>query len=599
MSSERREIGRVRTAACVQVLLALAVVLIGVEPAAAAADAGKRAQGLSEMDRACLKCHGPEGSASKPASGAASTRAVDGEAFARSLHGPIGCEGCHEEVALPAHPGNVKRPESARQYAIAQSQSCRACHARVSKTYERSVHAALLRKGNVAAPVCGDCHSPHEVTPASVQDGPKNACLACHDDTVEQHGKWLPNAASHVRAVACSACHAPASLRRVDLRMQKVGQPSGDLDAAALFEARARAADADADGLDAKELRALLADLESRGLKVALKGRIELRSGLEAHEATAKAQAIRDCARCHDENAVPFQSVVVSILDADQQARSLRRPQGSPELGDHLGSAARLLRDRRHALQVARLRARDRPCDRHRRAGPAPGPAAPLRPPGESRWRKAMTRVYVHPLPVRLWHWVNAAGFLVLIVTGLEIRYGALAANSLKTAVDIHNAAGFVLIANYFLWLGYYIFSDRITVYHPDLSPASHFRNVFRQLAYYGYGIFKGHPNPHHVSAYRKFNALQAMSYQIIMMVVVPLQFYTGVVLWDLQRFAGTVDLLGGARVVNTIHVLLFIVLVIFVLVHVYLTTLGRTASEHVKAMVTGYEETEEEPGAS
>ncbi|HQZ44975.1 MAG TPA: cytochrome b/b6 domain-containing protein [Usitatibacteraceae bacterium] len=209
-----------------------------------------------------------------------------------------------------------------------------------------------------------------------------------------------------------------------------------------------------------------------------------------------------------------------------------------------------------------------------------------------------MTRVYVHPLPVRLWHWVNALGFIVLIATGLVIRYGAHATMSLKTAVDLHNAVGFVLIANYFLWLGFYLFSDRITVYHPELNPGTHFRNVMRQLAYYGYGIFKGHPNPHHVSAYRKFNALQAMSYQIIMMVVVPLQFYTGVVLWDLQRFAGTVELLGGPRVVSTIHVLLFIVLLVFVLVHVYLTTLGRTASEHVKSMITGYENVDDAPGA-
>jgi hypothetical protein len=34
----------------------------------------------------------------------------------------------------------------------------------------------------------------------------------------------------------------------------------------------------------------------------------------------------------------------------------------------------------------------------------------------------------------------------------------------------------------------------------------------------------------------------------------------------------------------------------IFILVHVYLTTLGRTASEHVKAMFTGYEEVEDAP---
>ena len=207
-----------------------------------------------------------------------------------------------------------------------------------------------------------------------------------------------------------------------------------------------------------------------------------------------------------------------------------------------------------------------------------------------------MTRIYVHPLPVRLWHWTNALGFLVLIATGLQIRYGAPAVMSFKMAVDVHNAVGFVLIANYFLWLGFYLVSDKITVYHPEFSPATHFRNVMRQLGYYGYGIFRGRPNPHHVSAYRKFNALQSMSYQVVMMVLVPLQFYTGLVLWDLQRFAGTVELLGGARVVDTIHVVLFIAFVVFILVHIYLTTLGRTASQHVKAMITGYEDVDDAP---
>jgi cytochrome c553 len=297
------------------VVVAIALALLGVAPVAGAADAA--APELSEASRTCIMCHGPEGMATKPASGAAATRPVDGTAFARSLHGPLGCEGCHAEVALPAHPGNVKRPESARSYALAQSQTCRACHARVFQAQERSVHAVRLREGNTASPVCGDCHSPHEVTPASVQDGPKNACAACHYDAAQLHAKWLSNAASHVRAVACSACHAPASLRRLDLRLHDGAQPVRGRDAAALFEQRARAIDANSDGLDAIELRALLADLEQRGLKVTLKGRIELRSGIEAHELPGKATAIRDCVKCHDENAAPFQSVVISILDAD------------------------------------------------------------------------------------------------------------------------------------------------------------------------------------------------------------------------------------------------------------------------------------------
>src|ERR1035441_9971659 len=60
------------------------------------------------------------------------------------------------------------------------------------------------------------------------------------------------------------------------------------------------------------------------------------------------------------------------------------------------------------------------------------------------------------------------------------------------------------------------ILSDRIRVYHPELNPMKFFRGSMRQAIYYGYGIFKGAPNPFHVSLYRKFNPLQAMTYQII-----------------------------------------------------------------------------------
>lgn len=208
-----------------------------------------------------------------------------------------------------------------------------------------------------------------------------------------------------------------------------------------------------------------------------------------------------------------------------------------------------------------------------------------------------MKRIYIHPLPVRIWHWINAIGFVALIVTGLQIRYvGELGLMSFRTAVSVHNAVGFVLIANYFLWLLYYLFSNKIVVYHPELNPSKYFRSAYRQLMYYGYGIFKGAPNPHHASAYRKFNALQSVSYQIIMMVLVPLQFYTGLLLWDLERFSGTVSLLGGVRVVDTVHVALFIVFTGFIFVHMYLASLSSTPGAHYKAMLTGYEEVEETP---
>jgi thiosulfate reductase cytochrome b subunit len=147
--------------------------------------------------------------------------------------------------------------------------------------------------------------------------------------------------------------------------------------------------------------------------------------------------------------------------------------------------------------------------------------------------------------------------------------------------------------------LGFYLFTDKIKVYHPELSPTKHFKQTFRQMQFYGYGIFRGDPNPHQVSAYRKFNPLQSVMYQIVMMLVVPVQFYTGVLMWDVARFSSQVQMLGGLRVVDTLHVLTFIFFCGFIIVHVYLCTLGHTPLAHFKAMFTGYEDVEEESGVA
>ena len=146
----------------------VAAAMLGAGLAASVANA---AEGLSDGDKVCLGCHGTEGLTSKLADGDTLSLVVDGAAFARSIHQPIGCVGCHAQIKVPDHPGNVKPAASARHYAQAQAEACRACHGRVFKTYEASAHAIRLREGNTAAPVCGDCHRPHQVAPASVQDG--------------------------------------------------------------------------------------------------------------------------------------------------------------------------------------------------------------------------------------------------------------------------------------------------------------------------------------------------------------------------------------------------------------------------------------------
>lgn len=208
-----------------------------------------------------------------------------------------------------------------------------------------------------------------------------------------------------------------------------------------------------------------------------------------------------------------------------------------------------------------------------------------------------MKKLYIHPLPVRIWHWLNALGFLLLIATGVQIRYLDLfQVLSFRTAVVAHNYIGFALIANYFLWLGFYVFTDKITVYLPEMNAKKYFEDSWRQLKFYGYGIFLGEENPHHPTIYHKFNPLQIMMYQIIMLLFVPILFASGLLLWDVQQFSSIVNMVGGVRVVATVHVLMFIVFVGFLLMHLYLITLGHSRFAHIKAMLTGFEEIHDKP---
>jgi thiosulfate reductase cytochrome b subunit len=208
-----------------------------------------------------------------------------------------------------------------------------------------------------------------------------------------------------------------------------------------------------------------------------------------------------------------------------------------------------------------------------------------------------MHRIYLHPLPVRIWHWVNAASCVLLLLTGLQIRYvGLINVLPFKTAVTIHNWTGFIVVGDFCLWLAYYVSSARVRSYHADLNPVRYFWGSLRQAIYYSIGIIEGVPNPFHPSIYRKFNPLQAMTYQFIMILLLPLQCITGLLLWNLTGFAGIVTLVGGVRVIDTVHVLIFIIFAFYIPAHVYLAAMGRTPLDHFKAMITGYEEQDVEP---
>ena len=201
-------------------------------------------------------------------------------------------------------------------------------------------------------------------------------------------------------------------------------------------------------------------------------------------------------------------------------------------------------------------------------------------------------KIYIHPLPVRIWHWTNAVGFVLLILTGLQIRYrDLLGLVSFEASVRLHNYVGFALMGSYLLWLFFYLTSDKIKNYQMELQPDEVLHRRHQPGGLLRLRHLPRSANPHHASPYTKFNPMQKLTYDLIMLLVVPVQFLSGLLLWDVQRFSGAVALFGGVRTVDTVHVLFFIFFSAFLPVHAYLATLGHTPGAHFKAMFTGYEE--------
>lgn len=329
---------------------------------------------LSKEDKACLACHDKKRMTKTLASGEVLSLSISTQNYLESMHKTTSCEDCHANIEAKTH-GKLQKPvASRRDFSLGMRESCRDCHKKKFTQYEDSVHAALAKVGNKNAPLCSDCHNPHTVrsskivtpiidTPcaachqdifkayakdvhgleriakgqaaplcanchqahdiraASLGDGIKDACLACHKKTVQQHRDWLPNAARHFEAISCPACHAPQAQRRVSLRLydSAQGRQVSERTGVPQFERLTHAADDKDAGLDERALWSLLKEFnrDSSDSRMVLRGRLEVSSGVEAHQLSDKSLALGDCKVCHQAGAEPFQSVSLTMAAAD------------------------------------------------------------------------------------------------------------------------------------------------------------------------------------------------------------------------------------------------------------------------------------------
>lgn len=202
-----------------------------------------------------------------------------------------------------------------------------------------------------------------------------------------------------------------------------------------------------------------------------------------------------------------------------------------------------------------------------------------------------MKRIYLHSLSIRIWHWLNAVTIILLMLTGFQFRMPGMAfLLSKNAALTTHRWAG---IAMTVLWTFWFIYCWGSGSFRRNYAIHSHdFRDGSEQMKFYLFSIFKGEKNPFHPTSDAKFNPLQKCAYGFMMGIVAPVMILTGLLYLNAFSIGGHQFSVTVIKLMDIIHVFGLYLFAIFLIIHVYMATLGTTAFSHIKAMIVGYEET-------
>ena len=201
-----------------------------------------------------------------------------------------------------------------------------------------------------------------------------------------------------------------------------------------------------------------------------------------------------------------------------------------------------------------------------------------------------MKKIFLHPWPLRLWHWANALVAVTLIITGIQLRVIGVADLPPKsTVLLVHKYVGWGMAATWISWLLYSLISGHLS--RQFAIRRRDFPGTIRQARYYLVSIFREEEIPFRPSPEEKFNPLQKIAYCAIMCIFTPVLVVTGVLLNDIPLFRQNILLWNLVGMLDALHVLCAYVLVLYMIIHIYMSTLGRTAFSHIKAMLVGYEE--------
>jgi thiosulfate reductase cytochrome b subunit len=222
-----------------------------------------------------------------------------------------------------------------------------------------------------------------------------------------------------------------------------------------------------------------------------------------------------------------------------------------------------------------------------------------------------------HSLLVRITHWLTFLSFIALLITGIEILishprfywgevgnvntkplftfhipssrdtvptgYGYVMPDQNGWSRYLHFQAAWLLVLTGLIYLAYLLFSGHL---RRNLFPTHEQRSLrafTSRTGQYLRRISSGTKELH------TYNVLQRSSYLVVVFVLFPLIIWTGLAMSPsfTSAFPFTASLLGGRQSARTIHLLVTIALVLFVIVHVFMVAISGFRAR-MRAMITG-----------
>lgn len=198
--------------------------------------------------------------------------------------------------------------------------------------------------------------------------------------------------------------------------------------------------------------------------------------------------------------------------------------------------------------------------------------------------RIAAARVLVHPLVVRITHWVNVIAMVIMVLSGWRI-YNASPIFAFKFpsewtlggwlggALQWHFAAMWMLALNGIVYLAYGIFAGHFRANFLPLTPRAviaEFGNALRGKISHKLGVY---------------NPVQRAAYVGVICVIVAVVL-SGLVVWKPVQFQELGALMGGFEGARILHFFAMSAIVLFVLIHVVMVAL---VPRTFLPMLTGY----------